>query len=115
MDDCIRGLDVNVRAIVFDDLLDLRSTTEPHDSVPSLLAQCYGNRSAALFEMGEHEVRKGTYGFYPVGGGAGGRFPPKLPSFPPQPSSFPHNVTCCEPYIALKFKIFWGEPPDPLP
>ncbi len=40
---------------------------------------------------------------------------------PPKPSSFPPNVACCEPYIALdcisgdlKFKIFWGKtPPDP--
>ncbi len=45
---------------------------------------------------------------------SGGELPPKLPSFPP-------NVACCEPYIALncvsgdlKFKIFWGEPPDSL-
>ncbi len=52
-------------------------------------------------------------GFYPVGGGAGGKLIPKLPSFPP-------NVACCEPYIALncisgdlKFKIFWGKTPRP--
>ncbi len=70
-----------------------------------------------------------TSWFYPVGE-AGGKLPPKLPSFPPnfpaspqtsqlspKPSTFPPNVACCEPYIALncisgdlKFKIFWEEP-----
>ncbi len=52
-----------------------------------------------------------------------GSFPPNFPAspqtsqLPPQPSTFPPNVTCCEPYIALncisgdlKFKNFWEEP-----
>ena len=56
VDDCIRGLDLNVKRIIFEDLLLTRKVTEPYDSLPSLLGQCYGNRSAALYELGKHEV-----------------------------------------------------------
>ncbi len=47
---------MNVTAIMYHDLLRLKDSMESRYSLPSLLGQCYGNRSAALYELGQHEV-----------------------------------------------------------
>lgn len=59
LDDCIAELDLKFRSILYDDLTKVQEVTEAYDSLPSLLAQCYGNRSAALYELGQHEVAHG--------------------------------------------------------